>query len=290
MAEYCLSTVVYPGAEKYFDDFFGAINNIPEIAKSGLVVIKQGDVVLPKLSNLKVFDIDEMKSIAHVRAFMFQSLLTLPSYENYIFSDVDDRLLPDSFQKHSQALRTADFSYGDINLYDNDLINAYGKRLFDISKVPERLNSIADVMDAHFTGLSALAMTRKALEKVPDVFFPDGVTFIDYWLVCELLNAGMTGARAECVLDYRLNLNSYDALHSSMEFDVLLMRLDQAIQTLEKATASQPIRHRLKTLYNLRNCLQNDPQSVLLAVSEIVPEWILWFQDIFLLADHFYQE
>lgn len=289
MAEYCLSTVVYPGAEKYFEDFFGAINNIPEIAKSDLIVIKQGDVALPALSNIKVFEIDETKSIAEVRAFMFQSLLKLPSYECYIFSDIDDRLLPESFQKHSQALRTTDFSYGNINLYENDLIKAYDKRLFDISDVPERLNSISDVMSAHFTGLSALAMTREALENVPDTF-PDGVTFIDYWLVCELLNAGMTGARAGCVLDYRLNLNSYDALHSSMEFDVLLMRLDQAIQTLEKVTASQPISHRLKTLYNLRNCLQNDPQSVLLAVSEIVPEWILWFQDIFLLADHFYQE
>lgn len=289
MAEYCLSTVVYPGAEKYFDDFFGAVNNIPERSNTDLVVVKQGDVTLPELSNIKIFDIDKMKSIAEVRAFMFQSLLMLPLYESYIFSDIDDRLLPDSFQKHSQALRTADFSYGDINLYDNDLIKPYNKRLFDISNVPERLNSISDIMGAHFTGLSALAMTRKALENVPDAF-PDGVTFIDYWLVCELLNAGITGARADCVLDYRLNLNSYDALHSSMEFDVLLMRLDQAIQTLEKATASQSIRHRLKTLYNLRNCLQNDPQSVLLAVSEIVPEWILWFQDIFLLADHFYQE
>ena len=292
MKEFCLSTVVYPSAEKYFDDFLSGVQSISEIADTSVVVIAQGDVELPefdKAINLTVFNIGNDASIADVRAFMFEMLKTLPEHQCYIFSDIDDRLHPESFKHHKDALSAADFSYGDIRLYHEDLKTPYNKNLFELSDVPAQLSDLSDMLHGHFTGLSAMAMNRRAIDSLPKRF-PNDIVFVDYWLVCSLLSAGLKGARAGEVLDYRLSKSSYDALKASDDIDVLEKRTNEVIKILDHFKSNTDISRTLEGLNNLRHRLQNDPQSVLFAAKKIVPEWGLWCQDVFLLTDYFRKE
>lgn len=292
MKEFCLSTVIYPGAEKYFDNFLEGVHSIPEIENASVVVIRQADVELPdfkKEIDIKVFEIGGAVGIPEVRAFMFKTLKTLPEHQYYVFSDIDDRLLPDSFKRHKDALGKADFSYGDIRLYYEDLKTPYNKNLFEISDIPPRLEDLNDILLGHITGLSAMAMTKIAIDSVPETF-PNDIVFVDYWLACSLLYSGLTGARAQEVLDYRLNKSSYSALKPSDNVDVLDDRINEVLKILEYFKAHKGVEQSLKTLQHLRCCLQNDPQSVLFALKEIVPDWILWCEDVFALANHFKEE
>lgn len=292
MKKFCFSTVIYPGSEKYFDDFLNGVHSIPEISDASVVVIAQGDVELPKFDkaiNLRFFNIGNDASIADVRAFMFEMLKTLPEHQCYIFSDIDDRLRPESFKRHKEALIDADFSYGDISLYHEDLKTPYNKNLFDISDIPPRLSDLNDILFGHFTGLSAMAMNKKAIDSIPQTF-PNDIVFVDYWLACSLLDAGMKGARAETVLDYRLTKSSYAALKPCDDADVLKNRVNEVIKILGFFKNHDGARSCLEALKRLQLGLQKDPQSALFAVKDIVPEWILWCEDVFLLADYFRKE
>lgn len=120
--------------------------------------------------------------------------------------DMDDVPSSQSLMLHSETLRDADFSYGDMWLID-DKSSVPTTTFFDGLAVPELIQSPEALCNRNFVGLTNSALRSERLrcwdEGVPDV------EAVDWWLYTRLLQCGCVGKRTRApVVSYRIHDNS----------------------------------------------------------------------------------
>lgn len=120
-----------------------------------------------------------------------------------VFIDMDDLIAPRALDLHLDALRGADFSYGDMDLIDVDG-DGLGRRFFDTAGVPGEVDNIAAITNRNFLGFSNTAVRVNRIAPVA-LAVPEDVVAADWWFYTMLLLGGLTGKKtAGPVAAYRI--------------------------------------------------------------------------------------
>ena len=117
---------------------------------------------------------------------------------------MDDVIAPRGLDRHIDALAEADFSYGDMELIDVSG-RRLGRRFFDQSSVPGRVDDVLTIRDRNFLGFSNTAV--RADQICPSALIvPDGIVAADWWFFTMLLLGGLRGKKTDGpVAEYRLH-------------------------------------------------------------------------------------
>ena len=284
MTNVCIATVTYPGVRSYLPEFFAALNHFKNYE---LYVLEQGESGVAEFCD-NVFSVSEDLSIPAVRSKLFSQLKETTDCPHYIFVDSDDRLRPNALDMHCEALENSDFSYGDQVLYQKDFANPLGYTLFEKMHVPERLESVDDLMLGNCVGLSALAVTRKGLEALPKNI-PESLTAIDWFAAVRLLQSGLKGQRVGCVTDYRLKGQSLDVLGLPETPDETVRRAQIVLHHYRELLDSEGVHSLVDKVKHLIEGVQKNPEFLLNLAKEILPEKFMWYEDVTKLAQAYSQ-
>ncbi len=278
--KYCLSTVIYPEMEKYLDEFIDSVQRLNK--KLDLIVFNHAmDIKFP---NITTVNIDPKCSIALVRSKMFYYLKQQTKYDIYLFIDSDDIIHKDAVKNHTIALKNSDFSYGDQLLFRDGFNNNLQTTLFSFMNPPDILEKPTDLLHGNCVGLSALALSRKALIGVPEKF-PEELQPLDWWLTIKLLEAGMTGARANVVTYYRLSSDADYNLCRSKNIVDLKNKVKIVHKLLSNITESQTVKILKTRLENLLQLIENDNAFIEKSMKKVSEKKMMWYQDVFDILD-----
>lgn len=273
MKEFCIATVAYPEAENVFGDFFDSIQILNE--QADVVVAEQGETAIRDYND-HVFSVAPSTSIPGVRAALFSYLKNKTNAQYYIFVDIDDRLRRDALTHHKDALATADFSYGDQQLFQDNFNTPLHSSLFDAMQAPERLKGTSDLKRGNCVGLSALGISRKALEAFPDKV-PDTLIATDWYIVATMLAAGLSGCKAGLTTDYRLQGRALRALNPATTQQDWEERINAACSHF-KATGENETAEDIIALRNFA------PDYLSNLAKEVCPKKPMWYEDVIVLA------
>ena len=111
-----------------------------------------------------------------------------------VFNDMDDLIAPGALDLHFDALKQADFSYGDMDLIGSSG-NDLGRRFFDNATVPDHVDNVAAISDRNFLGFSNTAVRTSRIAPVA-LAIPEDVVAADWWFYTMLLLGGLSGMKA----------------------------------------------------------------------------------------------
>lgn len=283
MTKFCIATVAYPEAKDTFSDFFCELNT----EGATLAIAEQGQTnIRDYTSNFdhQIFDIPQELSIPAVRAALFTQLKANTQADYYVFIDIDDRLRHDALALHAQTLEHADFSYGDQVLFEKNFDTPTGKSLFEIITAPDQLSDPADLRHGNCVGLSALALTRKALTMLPYTL-PDELIATDWYLAVKMLEAGLQGQKSGRVTDYCLTGSALRALETAQTVQDWLERTQAAYAHLAALSENK----QLEKIIYFEEELQTHTEYILNLAKEVCPEKPMWYEDVNVLAAHLYK-
>ncbi|MDH3738287.1 MAG: hypothetical protein OER92_03765 [Alphaproteobacteria bacterium] len=121
-----------------------------------------------------------------------------------IFIDMDDLIAPQAIARHLEALREADFSYGDLDLVDASG-RQLGRRFFDKASVPDAVDDVLSIRDRNFLGFSNTAVRTHRISPVA-LMVPESIVAADWWFFTMLLLGGLRGKKTTGpVAAYRLH-------------------------------------------------------------------------------------
>jgi hypothetical protein len=121
-----------------------------------------------------------------------------------VFIDMDDLIAPGALASHLDALREAEFSYGDMDLIDS-AGRPLGRRFFDDAGVPGEVDNVAAISDRNFLGFSNTAVRASRIAPVA-LTVPEDVVAADWWFYTMLLLGGLHGKKtAAPVAAYRIH-------------------------------------------------------------------------------------
>jgi len=111
-----------------------------------------------------------------------------------VFIDMDDLIAPGALDMHLDALRDADFSYGDMDLIDG-AGHSLGRRFFDNAGVPDQVDDVLAIRDRNFLGFSNTAVRVNRIAPVA-LTVPEDIVAADWWFFTMLLLGGLRGKKA----------------------------------------------------------------------------------------------
>jgi hypothetical protein len=208
-----VATTVYAAGLIYFEEFCrGLLAAVDHYAGESIVVIVSDDVsrfeiedVLAGFGGLGRAIISNANSSA-VPQLRLQMLKSAANAGDLVVCfDMDDVPSPQSLMLHSETLRDADFSYGDMWLLDDTAGSP--RTFFEGCAVPEIVRSPEALRNRNFVGLTNSAVRGEVL-RCWDEGAPD-VDAVDWWLYTRLLQRGCIGKKTRApVVSYRIHDNS----------------------------------------------------------------------------------
>jgi hypothetical protein len=194
-----------------------------------------------------------------------------------VFADFDDRLRPGAIERHLQALQGADISYGDLAIIDAESRDL-GRTFFDGACVPEKIHTVTPVLHRNFLGFSNTAVRRVSITgAVPKI--PDEISAADWWVYTHLLQAGLTGRRADGVVsDYRVYANSLLGANAAGSRHDLIERCRLAlIHYRHLSPLAAPYRDDVE---NLAAALESTPDWAAKMIVTLQNSPGVWFDDV----------
>ncbi len=194
--------------------------------------------------------------------------------------DADDVPTPGSIGLHMEALRNADFSYGDMYVID-ERGALTGPTFFARSEVPDVVNDPAEIAARNFLGLTNCAVDKEKVLSVAGEI-PRAIDAVDWWLFTRLLEAGGIGRRTCApVVSYRVHDNSMlgdgtniDLVGLKRQTDVVLRHFD----ALGRQDSELCILVR-----DLRSALGEEPELVRAGLREAGTGGV-WYEGLFRVA------
>lgn len=134
----------------------------------------------------------EGASISGVRNAGFEEARSQSS-DYLVFLDMDDLIAEQGIRLHLESLAEADISYGDMELVDQQG-RSLSRTLYSDVNIPLSVESITDLLQRNFLGLSNTAIRGTALEKLPSPV-PEHLVATDWWFYSSLINTGCTARK-----------------------------------------------------------------------------------------------
>jgi hypothetical protein len=208
--------VVYPGSEKYFQEYAESINNQSNL-NFDLLVLNDGIQELPTF-DFKYFlvtDVEPGLTVAEIRMKGIQYALKC-DYKYLIFSDIDDFYSKNRIEKSLVDLTGGNFVYNALIPVDDI------SKLVNIStgiKFPEQLTSHKNILDYNVVGMSNSAID---LTKFGGFYIPKDIIAVDWWLfTIQLILASRGKYVEEAITFYRQSDDNLLGMNKSLNVDRL---------------------------------------------------------------------
>ena len=197
-----MTTALYPAALSWFGDFCDGVRSASAGKNVTLVLALDGidpdtypDIYMDlrnlENSNLNVFAFNATGSPADIRVAMLKIALDRSS-DIIVFADADDSLYSRAFDLHTEALQSADISFSDMDIIDQNG-QCDGRTFFQGARIPRRLCNMSPLVHRNFLGLTNTAIRRQVLANL-DITSTPHVTAFDWWMFTSLL---IQGAKAQ---------------------------------------------------------------------------------------------
>lgn len=178
-------TVLFPGNEAYFDDFFKSIQS-QSVKCFDLVILNDGitnlNTLLKKYGIERYVELDAGCNPIQNRAILVNSIIAM-GYKNAIFGDSDDYFCNERVELSLRLLSKYDLVANDI-----DVVSQQGT-ILKHSYVSERFHddyelSIKDIVTKNFIGLSNTAIR---LNGMAPIILDDRLIAVDWYLFSNFL-------------------------------------------------------------------------------------------------------
>jgi hypothetical protein len=159
---------------------------------------------------------------AAARRLMLGTAAALP-VSAVVCYDMDDIPDPAGLSRHVGALQSAEVSYGDMHLIDENG-RSKGTTFFSGQQIPSRVDDPSVLLCRNFMGFTNTAIKREIIGPLAAVI-PDGITAVDWWFYTNLLAEGFSAARTDGpVVAYRTHGQSTLGAGGTMDDKTLLRR------------------------------------------------------------------
>jgi hypothetical protein len=188
--------VVYPGSEKYFQEYFDSIKNQSR-KDFDLLILNDGIQKMPnvELSSYKLYNVESNQTIAQIRMKGIQYAFK-QNYRFLIFSDIDDFYSQDRIEISCAELAHNDFVYNSIIPVD-----IHSKPQQNLTKInyPNQLTSYKTILNFNLIGMSNSAID---LKNYGNIYIPKDLIAVDWWLFTIQLIQLSKGRYLEDVITY----------------------------------------------------------------------------------------
>ncbi len=183
-------TVVYPGIEKYFEDFAASVQNQTSKAFD-LIIFNENSTDIDFVKLLKGIRYKIIPTTAATpiiireRGFVY---LRKEKYSHVIFGDADDWFSDNRVEKSLELLEDFDLVINDVDIVtDNEtLISHY----FSCRLANRTIITKKEILLGNFMGLSAAAIKLDAL---PEFITPQEVVALDWYMFTRMIHEGSHG-------------------------------------------------------------------------------------------------
>jgi len=230
MPPLAVCTTLYPAGLPYFDDYCRGLVAAAKHCKAPLHLVLICDGLGESAFTKQVEMLDQLAEIhltplteggpAAARRLMLKTAAALPVTAVGCY-DMDDILDAAGLGRHMAALQTAEISYGDMDLIDENG-NAVGRTFFSGQKIPDRVDDPGELLCRNFMGFTNTAVQRDIVGATAAAI-PDDITAVDWWFYTSLLSKGYSAARTDgTVVAYRTHGQSTLGAAGAMDDSTLL--------------------------------------------------------------------
>jgi hypothetical protein len=176
-----LISVIYPGVEKYLNDYFTSINN--QTYKSFDVLIIEDGFSLPgNFMNDNILVKKSMSDTTHA-GIKFQAInfAKVNNYGIIIFADADDYFSKNRVEQTLEVLNNSDICINKIIpvAENGEIINQHNS-----FEVPHQIEK-KELLRTNYFGLTNTAITTSSLPE--EFYIPSDIIAVDWWLFTLLL-------------------------------------------------------------------------------------------------------
>lgn len=183
--------VLYPGLEKYLDDYFASLQN-QTYKEFDLYILNDGmnNSIFKKYIekyNFLSIDYENLNSgytPAQIREIGIKNIKNIYSY--LIFTDADDYISEDRIKKSIVALQEYDFCYNNMILVNEEGEKLQEETFFQNKNNPDIVNDLQDIIRKNFCGLSNTAVSLKKIN-FDNLIIPRNLIAVDWWIYSFLL-------------------------------------------------------------------------------------------------------
>lgn len=296
MTRILVCTAVYEGVRAFLPEYVNSLRAAAACAEARVEVLFAVDGLLEPGAALAALGtavphrfIDASGgSVAMVRKRLLHAAVT-DGADLLVFADADDMMEQGGLAQHMEALKDADFSYGD-QLPVDERGNSAGPPFFEGAGVPFRLDSAAPLARRNFVGFTASAVRRTRVP--PEAMeFPSCVLAADWWFYTMLARAGRLGTRTRGpVVRYRLHSDNVLGPRPTPTLESMLRRCTIAMKHYAALPPDRETHASSLAIERLAQRLTAEPQAWTAAIARACAERGVWFDDVWRLASAFLPE
>lgn len=285
MTRFAIATAVYPQNRRYIADYVagvtGACRNHAPVTL--ILAADYGFDAAAELGRMEGGQLDiQQSAVAGTPASLRRLLLTAASRATadvIVFTDFDDRLLPDALEWHAEALRDADISYGDLTLMDEEGRNT-GQNFFEAAAVPARIEGNAALRRRNFVGFGNSAVRRSVLSG-PALSLPDDLVAADWWFFTLLLANERSAQRTkQPVALYRTHRDSVLGANPVNTARDLQRRAEFALRYYQQLPAQVSRVHEMQDVADLLRWIDQSPDAADALAQRLSKMPGVWFEDV----------
>lgn len=262
----CITCVVYPGCEIFIDDYLKAIYNQSN-KEFALLIFSDGienDLLVRRLKNYNIYNYEIIEippnlTIAKNREFCLKTLIEL-SYEKIIFTDVDDIIKFERFDKIIKLLDKYDFVINDMEV----IIENRRYKVLEENKIPSHI-TYKDLLYRNFAGFGNTGIRKNLIKYFLPI--PYDILAVDWWMVTisSLLNFRIY-FHSEPLTFYRQHQNNYIGIGKAITKERLYLSLNVKKNHYKRINQYQRISSNYKILFdnlykkmiNIENYISNN--------------------------------
>ncbi len=281
-ARFAIATAAYPTSPIFIEQFFDGVQAAAQkFEKVKLVVASERGVKLPPVPagvELGLHHATESATPAGLRRLMIEAARQSTA-EIVVFCDFDDRLLPESFDRHTDALASADISYGPMELMD-ERGSPLGDSFPKAAAMPAEISNSAALLGRNFMGFSNTAVRRSAITQV-SAAIPEDLVAADWWFFTMLLSSGRRAKQAQgAVANYRVYAQNMLGSAPAKTPEDLLRRAKIVERHYAAVGDKVDVAAHKRTLSKLINCIERDAAAGARIVSQLPRNFGAWFEDV----------
>ncbi|MFW9972901.1 MAG: glycosyltransferase, partial [Candidatus Odinarchaeota archaeon] len=181
--------VIFPGLEKYLNDYCRSINTQNVNDFDILILNDNYPRSFPlRNDNIQIINIKKRMTPAEIRMFAIRNAVE-NRYKYIVFSDADDFFSKNRIFLSVKKLKKFNFVYNNLILV-NESGEMIHQSFYDFFKIKKQYNSYLDIVDRNLFGLSH---TSARVENLENLYIPKEIKAVDWWIFSVLLLSNCVG-------------------------------------------------------------------------------------------------